>query len=455
MSMSLLFAIVLTLVAGAVATLMNRAAFVLLLLLPASQVFGLLDPMSFIAKGVFDYHALFLIIIVAGIVMSLSRLPELQGSLFTAPILVFMGLWAYGVLYPVVQHYSTLFYSLKASKELLVLLAYFGVFLVLRTQSHVDQAWRFIFILAMFYSILEIVAQPLGGTIMQFFAYDYRPEGEYFYKVFVPFWTVIVLGFMVAFFELALGAARPMTSLAVMGLGLLLTFFRSYLLASFAAIPIVLLLSGQGLFRTAAKGMALTAVLGATLLTVAVLVGGSEGMEQLADDFVFSGVTEVMTDTGGSLQGRERYTKDRIDILEKSPYLGYGFIDKESELGRVFRSRMTYGDTMGFVDKGDLDLKLKFGYIGTGIVYFLVLFMVMRLVRLARGDWPPVFKARCLSVAAVLLVYLIVQPVHAALSSSFALLPLAIALGLVEREYYLLCAEEVAETGEQEPAWSP
>lgn len=455
MDIGLLFAIVLTLALGAALTMLNRAGYILLLLLPASQLFGLLDPLSFIAKGVFDYHALFLIVIVAGVVMSLSRLPELQGGLFTAPVLVFMGLWVYGVLYPVFQNYSTLFYSLKASKEFLMLAVYFGVFLVLRTQTHVDQAWRFIYILAMFYSILEIVAQPLGGTILQFFTYDYRPESGYFWKVFLPFWPVILLAFMTAFFELALGVARPMTSLTLTALGLLLTFFRSYLLASFAAIPIVLLLSGQGLLRTAGKGMVFTGVLGATLLTVAVLVGGGEGMKQLADDFVLSGVTEAVTDSGGSLQGRERYAKDRIEIFEQSPYLGYGFIDKESDLGRAFRARMTYGDTMGFVDKGDLDLKLKFGYLGTAVIYLLVLFIVMRLVRLSRGDWPPVFKARCLSVAAVLLVYLIVQPVHAALSSSFALLPLAIVLGLVEREYYLLCTEEVEEAEGEEPAWSP
>lgn len=455
MDASLILAILLTLALGAGVTLLNRAGYVLLLLLPASQLFGLLDPMSFIAKGVFDYHALFLIVIVAGVMMSLSRLPELRGGLFFVPMLVFMGLWAYGVLYPVVQHYSTLFYSLKASKEFMMLAIYFGVFLVLRTQSHVDQAWRFIFILAMFYSLLEIAAQPLGGTLMQFFSYDYRPEGEYFWKVYLPFWPVILLGFTLAFFELAVGAARPITSLTVLGVGLLLTFFRSYLLASFAAIATVLLLSGQGFLRTVGKGMVFTGVVGATLLIVAVLVGGSEGMRQLANAFIFSGVAEVTTATGGSLEARERYAKDREEIFERSPYIGHGFIDKESELGRKFRTLMTYGDTMGFVDKGDLDLKLKFGYIGTGIIYFLVLFMIVRLVRLSRGDWPPVFKARCLSVAAVLLVYLMVQPVHAALSFSFALLPLAIALGLVEREYYLLCTEQIEEIEGEEPVWSP
>lgn len=445
MDANLLLSILLILAFGGVMTMLNRAAYILLFLLPASQVFGLIDADWLVAKGVFDYNALFMIIIIAGVAMSLSRLPELQGRLFAAPILVFMGLWLYGVLYPVYQHYSTLFYSLKASREFVTLLAYFSVFLVLRTQAHVEQGWRFIYLVALFYSAIEIAALPLGDKLMQYFNYPYGLDGEYFWHVGLPFWSVILIAFMTTFFEFALGASRPMWRLWLSGIGLLLTFFRSYLLAAMAAIPVVLLLSGQGLLRTAGKGMMLMGLLAALLLGLGVLIGGGEGLKQISEEFVISGVTEAMTDTGGSLGGRARYVKDREKIFEESPYLGYGFIDKESDLGKVFRARMTYGDTLGFVDKGDIDLKLKFGYVGTIVLVLTVLFIVTRLVRLARDDWPLTFKARCLSLATILLVFLIVQPVHAPLTYSFALLPFAITLGLVEREYYLLCMEQAEE----------
>src|SRR3569833_1764574 len=453
MDESLLLSIVLALALGSVMMLVNRAGYILLLLMPASQMFGLFN--------VNWAMALILLVIIAGVVISLSRLPELKGALFVGPMLVFIGLWIYGVLYHVYQNYSILFYSLRESVEFMTLFVFFGVFLVLRTRSHVEQAWRFIFLVALFYSSFEIAALAFGGRLREYFNYPMFHESEYFWHVILPFWPLILIAFMVAFFELALGVSRPMLRLWLLGIGLLLTFFRSNLLASMVAIPTVLLLSGQGILRTAGKGMLLAGLLGAALLGVVMLLGGGERFEKISDDFVTSGVTEVMTDTGSSLGARAQYAEGRQKIFEESPYLGYGFIAKESDLGQMFRARITYGDSLGFVDKGDLDLNLKFGYVGTAIIVLTVLFMAIRLIRLSRGDWPPMFMARCLSLVVVLLVFLIVQPVHAPLTNSLGLLPLGMALGLLEREYYLLCveqaeeAEEIEEVEEEERAWSP
>src|SRR3569833_691683 len=146
------------------------------------------------------------------------------------------------------------------------------------------------------------------------------------------------------------------------------------------AIPTVLLLSGQGILRTAGKGMLLAGLLGAVLLGVVMLLGGGEGFEKISYDFVTSGVTEVMTDTGSSLGARAQYTKGRQKIFEESPYLGYGFIAKESDLGQMFRTRGAGGGAGGGGGKGDLDLKLKFGYVGTAVIVLTVVFMAIRLI---------------------------------------------------------------------------
>src|SRR3569832_2500398 len=156
---SLLLSIVLALALGSVMMLVNREGYILLLLLPASQMFGLFN--------VKWAMALILLVIIAGVVISLSRLPELKGALFVGPMLVFIGLWLYGVLYPVYQNYSILFYSLRASVEFMTLFVYFGVFLDLRTRSHVEQAWRFIFLVALFYSSFEIAALAFGGRLRE------------------------------------------------------------------------------------------------------------------------------------------------------------------------------------------------------------------------------------------------------------------------------------------------
>ena len=60
----------------------------------------------------------------------------------------------------------------------------------------------------------------------------------------------------------------------------------------------MLLLSGQGILRTAGKGKLLAGLLGAELLGLVMLLGGGEGIEKISDDIVTTGVNEVMTDTG-------------------------------------------------------------------------------------------------------------------------------------------------------------
>src|SRR3569833_1792701 len=107
MDESLLLSIVLALALGSVMMLVNRAGYILLLLLPASQMFRLVNVKWAMALNLF--------VIIACVVVSLSRLPEPKGALFAGPMWVFIGLWTYGVLNPVYQNYSNMFYSLRAS----------------------------------------------------------------------------------------------------------------------------------------------------------------------------------------------------------------------------------------------------------------------------------------------------------------------------------------------------
>jgi hypothetical protein len=92
---------------------------------------------------------------------------------------------------------------------------------------------------------------------------------------------------------------------------------------------------------------------------------------------------------------------------------------------------------LGFLDKGDVDVAVKFGYVGRVILYGASLWVVMILLKLARRNMSPSLTVRALTMGAVVGVFLIVQPVHAPLSYSFGLLPLGIALGLIDRERFL------------------
>lgn len=183
---------------------------------------------------------------------------------------------------------------------------------------------------------------------------------------------------------------------------------------------------------------------GMTVVAVAVVAtligGGVDAMERMFDQFISSGINELQTQKGGALEGREAFAKERRRILDDSPYLGYGFIDKESKAGIAFQ-RQIKGDMLGFIDKGDLDVALKFGYLGQLVLYGTFLYLSINLIQLARQKLQSMFSVRCLSVATTVIVFLVVQPVHAPLSYSFGLLPFGIAMGLIERER-LLCTRQ-------------
>lgn len=394
--------------------------------------------MSIAIKGTFDIHALLALILAGSILFSIHRLGDLRRARLFTPMLILAAFWLFGVIYPVLQGYSSLFYSLKASKEFLMIFAYFGVFLFLRTEKDVKWGWSLLLALGFYYALLEIIAQILGLSLLNHLAFAYRKEAFIFWKVYLQFWPVILIALLHSYYESVYGLGGAYLRTAVGFIGLLLTFFRSYLLATVSVIPCMLLLSKQGLDKTFWKSFALVGTAGAALLTVGITMGnGLDKIEGISDEFVFSGVTELATNSGGALVGREVFARPRRKIIDKSPYLGYGFIDKESKYGLAVKKQVI-GETLGFVDKGDVDVEVKFGYLGGALLYGTFIYLVVILLGLARRGLNPQFSVRCLTMASTLVIFLLVQPVHAPLSYSFALLPLCIALGLIEREQSLI-----------------
>lgn len=422
---------------GAVLIFFSRGAAVLLMLLPASQMLGLIDPLAIAAKGIFDIHLFILILTLGLILLSVHRLRELSRATFVIPYMILFLLWIYGVVFPVATNNSSLFFSLKASKEFMTVFTYFGVFLFLRTERDVEWGWRFLLWLGLYYSGLEILSQVLGETLLKHMTFDYRRESHWFWKVYVSFWPVILITFLHTFFELTQYARRSYLSLILGTCGILLTFFRSYLLGVVGAIPLCLLLARQSVLRIASKGLLLGGMIAVAVLVVTLLISGSlDSMGKMFDLFISSGFDEMQTQKGGALEGREVYAKERRKILNGSPYVGYGFIDKDSEAGILFRKQII-GDLLGFIDKGDLDVALKFGYLGQVLLYGTFAYFSWSLIRIARQNIQTLLSVRCLALATTVIVFLVVQPVHAPLTYSFGLLPFGIALGLIDRERIL------------------
>ncbi len=438
MNLTVLSALSALLLIGLTAAHFHRGFYVLLLLLPASEMLGFVDPMTFAVKGAFDIHALLAMLIFTAVLFSVKRWQELPTTLLLKPMLVFVLLWMYGVLYPVVQDNSSLFYTLKGSKEFLTIFAYFAVFLYVRTENEVRWGWRILIGFGVYTSLLELAAQVFGPSLLSHMTYAFNKE-MFMWNIHPPFWPVLLIALLHSYYEYAFGVRRAFVQIVIGSIGVLLTFFRSYLLSTVVTIPVLLLMSRQGAGRVVGQGIALAAVIVVAIVGVGLVTSDRGGsLDVLTDHFVFSGITELNTQTGGAIAGREAFAKERRELLSQSPYLGFGFIDKDSQFGRQAR-RHIKGDMLGFIDKGDVDTALKFGYVGRFVLYGTALYMAYVLVRLVRSHvtFTLSVRVRALTIASLLIIFLLVQPVHAALTYSFSLLPLGIALGLLERERLL------------------
>lgn len=437
--------IALLLSAGMLALFYSRGAAVLLLFLPASQVLGLVRPMAIAEKGVMDVHLLVSLIVIGLIIASVSQFHELGRARLIVPMLCLSGFWIYGVLYPLRDGGSTLFYSLKASKEFFTVFSYFAILLFLRTERDIRWGWRCLLGLGLYYSVLEIAAQAMGEGLLRHLTFDYNREGQLFWKVYVTFWPVILIAFFHAFFRLTQRAGRPYGALLFATFGLLFTFFRSYLLGAAGAIPLVLMLARHRVGTIMSQIAFFGTVLGFAILVMGLFWNGTSGKEGgVFDLFVMSGLTELQTQKGGAIEGREVFSKGRRMILQRSPYSGYGFIDKDSKDGRRYQEDII-GDVLGFIDKGDVDTALKFGAVGRALLYATFAYVAWALIRLANQRLSQTLNVRCLALAATIVVFLVVQPVHAPLTYSFGLLPLGIALGLIERERILALQDRVVQ----------
>ncbi|MEZ4601746.1 MAG: O-antigen ligase family protein [Syntrophotaleaceae bacterium] len=417
---------------------------ILLMLLPASEFLGFVDPMKIAVKGIFDIHALIALIIFASILVSLHKIKIFIKSPFFIPISIFFLFWLYGVLYPWISGNSSLFFSLKSSKEFLTIFSFLAVLLFIDTRKGVELGWKYLVWLGIYYSVLEILGQVIGPVLKANMTYHMRSEEAFFWKIYAPFWPVILISLYKSYYEYAQEISRPFVKLGLSAIGLLLTFFRSYLLAAFVALPTILLICGKGISKTFVRSTLFVFAICFCLIALVFMsftIGNDfASINKITHKFVFSAVEEITTHTGGSLIGREKVAESRERLLEKQPYFGYGFIDKDSKFGRNARKIIT-GDNLGFIDMGILDIPIKFGNVGFMIMVMNIILIICVLVKINKQYDNGMFKARCMALAAVSMTYLFVLPVHAPLTYSYGLLPFGISLGLIERERVFLAEE--------------
>jgi len=436
MNVSIITALVSIVLAGGILLALNRANIFLLIILICSSFLGFVDPLAFTAKGLFDIHLIFLILIFITIITSGSKIKEISNLKLKMPIYVLVTLLCYGILIPVIREHSSIFYAFKSSKEFMMILWYFSAFLYIRDEKNIDIAWKYLIAIGIYYTILESIAQIASPALSNIITYGFRKEFFVFWKIYPPFWPFILILLFVSLYQVVFKIKNAYLLLFIGAIGLFFTFFRSYFLASIAVIPLVLVLQGRGSLKYLQKAIISGIVIITGILTLTLTLGDNKVLTELTDKFITSGITEISDQSGGALAGRDAYAEGLYLLRDSMPLTGYGFIDKDSSFGLEARKKLI-GDLVGFIDKGTLDVTIKFGYIGGVILYGCFIYIAILLIRISKEDISSSLKARTLTAASITIVYLIVQPVHAPLTNSFALLPYMLALGLIERQYFI------------------
>jgi hypothetical protein len=404
-----------------------RGTFVLALLMLGSHMLGWLDPMALQVRGAFDLNAAVMTLIAVAIVAGIARARSLRGALFRTPMLVLVGLWLLGVLGPTLRGETTLWLALNASKEFMMILAYFAAALFLRTERDVRWAWLFMLGAGLYYCVLSLLAQVFGPALLSKLHFDFRQDALNLWKVYVAFWPLVLIAFLFGVFRYAQGQRAQIVLVLLGAAGLLLTFFRSYSLATLVIMPAMLLLARA---RANSARAELGVAIGIFVLVAAVVAGSA--WHGVADQFLLSGIDELRDQSGGSLAGRRAHTTLLTILAADRPLLGYGFLDRDSGAIQALGLPSFAGSVLGFVDAGWADVLVKFGYGGGIALYAAFVWIAVRALRAARVARRAETAARGLVACALIGIFCIVQPVHAPLTYSFGLLPLALLLGIMD-----------------------
>ena len=407
-----------------------RGTLVFVLLLIGTLFLGWVRPESLEIAGAFDVHAAIMIFVAIATAFGLTT-GLVRTTTFGKPVMVLGGLWLIGLLMPVLRGDSTLWLALNASKEFMTLFAYVATVQFLRSQRDLRLAWRIILLFGVYYSLVEIAAQILGPALITKMAVDHRLDAFGLWKVYLRFWPVIVIALLYGVFAYCQGRRAALPLLLLTLAGTLLTFFRSYLLAILAVVP-CLLIAVRAARESRRAVIELAVVFGFAVAIGALLAG--HALSDASDSFMFSGLRELRDQSGGALAGRRAYAEMLFELASQRPLFGFGFIERDSEIAQ----HLSLGaGSLGFIDAGWADVLVKFGYLGGATLLLTWLWIFKRALNLARRTNSVEVRLRALTVSALILVYIIVLPVHAPLTHSFGLLPLALALGILDGEQRL------------------
>jgi len=267
-------------------------------------------------------------------------------------LLLWVGLWFFGMIYPVLVGDSNLLFALQESKHFL---CYAGLSYLLMHRDHFDQEYleRLFTFMGVVLVFILILGRVFGIVPPGYF---YHLEKDFIHVDHILYFT---LALYFAFSRwISTWEPRHAALAAFLFIGLIIQGHRSVMFVALVQLPALAAMKGRW-----SMGMKLVTA------TIPIVLAGSAlaGMVGFTNPIFERGVSILQTTEDDIMAGRERANLLRYALIAERPILGYGFINKNSSLGAsvALQSTSRFNETLGVIDSGYVDLAIRFGILGT------------------------------------------------------------------------------------------
>jgi hypothetical protein len=407
------------------------------------DLFGFIDPDSFLrVKGIFKLKDVIFILMLISIIMDIvikkgTSLQRLQSPV-NKPLIALMLLVSFGIAYSSFFRGERLDYSLRIGRIFYYYLIFFIIMYYIRSERQIRFVIFATFIFASMVAIIyaaqfflgpHISVTPFGKVLAQ------RFEGISFARLYLPGFTVVYMGFMIAFWLFVYqGNRSKLFLLLFLGVGVLFNFFRAYWIGTILGILLPAIYQKVDIKLKTLKLCVVFFVL------IAIFIPAIKYVSYVTNTDVFTLFSSRLTSTFSefinkkkSYGSRLKYANSRVELLKarKNFLLGVGFVqcDPFSSTGksRYEISPISTGGHLGY-----LDIMLYMGLIGLSCFAWFILVILKRLVYIFRLTQSGLYKATIMGFIGFLILCIVVSISHSPLTTIIGIVPISIFMGLSE-----------------------
>ena len=331
--------------------------FLMFYLLASTKFLGFLDPATFIVGGIeVGYFGLNLVALF-GVFFKKNWVELPKNSIVI--ILLILGMLAYGIMRPILNDYSSAKQALIASKDAWFYVIFIYI-IVYYDNINVASLIKWVKGVSIYFTICYCLFFVLPAIIPPVYY-----KGTHI-RTFFP--TYISLAIFLYLIELKMSKEKSLKIygiIAFLFLGLIFATHSALTVMTLFFAVLYLFVFDENLQFKREMVFKLMGVATFAISMALIFING-------LFDAIVNEVNAVVYSEDLALQTRDLYNKFRWDAINKEKYFGYGYIHQSAKLMAQYKlgASNAFMERFTVIDSGYVDLLLKYGYLGTGIMLF-------------------------------------------------------------------------------------